>query len=485
MAIPRHELVDETVSGLYHCVSRCVRQAYLIGPDPLMRRPADNHRRDWMIERLVQLTDAFAIDVAGLAIMSNHFHLILRTLPEVVATWSDAEVAYRWLLLHPLKRFRRRLGIKDSAAPTEVEVHRLLMNPGEMRTRRNRLASLSWFMKELKEWLAKRANREDERTGAFWEERFKSYRILDDYGLMLCASYVDLNPVRAGLATDPLGARYTSVEMHARRLTSRSTDPLDPASGYAFWKRVAEAPDSTGRIDRGDELNAFIAQFESAAFSPAMPCRREPLGIADRWSMTHAGGETSDPVKASATGAAVPAGAPATLPGPTRGMPGAGRARTVDAEGQRHRRRRPPQHRREAPLARAGSIPPPLALASFSLADHFRRLRTMAEVIRSSAFAEELPRRPADDGASQGPGTPAASAVRTTDAPPDPTSVGDAVVRLAVGLTGRMPVRSMKALRAMLIAARMWGAAIGTHASMLLERKRRRRDFIVMALRPR
>ncbi|MCA9286649.1 MAG: hypothetical protein KDA22_15605, partial [Phycisphaerales bacterium] len=64
MAVPRSKTVDESVSGLYHCLSRCVRRGYLLAPgrDPHDGAAVDDHRRDWMVERLRLLTSAFAVD---------------------------------------------------------------------------------------------------------------------------------------------------------------------------------------------------------------------------------------------------------------------------------------------------------------------------------------------------------------------------------------------------------------------------------------
>ncbi len=60
-------------------------------------------------------------------------------------------------------------------------------------------------MRALSEPIARLANKQDECTGRFWEGRFKAQRIVDEAGLLACAMYVDLNPVRTALADSPDG----------------------------------------------------------------------------------------------------------------------------------------------------------------------------------------------------------------------------------------------------------------------------------------
>jgi hypothetical protein len=57
------------------------------------------HRKEWIRRRIQELAAGYALEVAAYAVMSNHLHLVLRTRPDWVESWSDREVAKRWLNL--------------------------------------------------------------------------------------------------------------------------------------------------------------------------------------------------------------------------------------------------------------------------------------------------------------------------------------------------------------------------------------------------
>ena len=202
MGYPRHFFVPPTTPGTYHCVSRCVRRAFLCGEDVLTGQSYE-HRRRWLEERILELARVFAVAIHGYAVMSNHFHLIVETDPNAPSQWSDEQVATRWLALST------KAG--DADKPLAPRIAQLAENTQRINELRQRLGSLSWFMKYLKEPIARRANREDQCKGCFWESRFASQALLDDPAIVSSMVYVDLNPIRAGMAQTPETSAHTSV----------------------------------------------------------------------------------------------------------------------------------------------------------------------------------------------------------------------------------------------------------------------------------
>lgn len=200
MTTARKRLVDPAVTRWYHCISRCVRQAFLLGEDGLTNRKA------WIQNRLQELCEVFSISVAGFSILDNHLHVLARLDPDVAKTWSAEEVAQRWGKLYPPRNRRReKLPISDKWIQARVE------DPKWIAKARQRLQSLSWFMKCLKEPLARLANREDDCLGAFFASRFKSIAILDEIALLEVCVYIDLNPLAAGITFLPEKSPYTSI----------------------------------------------------------------------------------------------------------------------------------------------------------------------------------------------------------------------------------------------------------------------------------
>jgi len=200
MTYARAHLVDAENGGLYHCISRCVRRAWLCGNDPVSGRSFE-HRRQWLESRLLALAEVFAVDLYAYAVMSNHYHAVLELVPGRARGWSDEEVARRWCAL----------GRRRDREETEARVAALLGDAERLAVVREQLGSLSWYMRYVNEPMARRANREDEVTGRFWEGRFTSIALLDEPAVLECMAYVDLNPVRAGLAERAGAGAHTSI----------------------------------------------------------------------------------------------------------------------------------------------------------------------------------------------------------------------------------------------------------------------------------
>ncbi|MCV2885045.1 transposase, partial [Aestuariibacter sp. AA17] len=95
MPTPRSKQISLSQTLYYHCVSRCVRRAYLCGKDALTGKSFE-HRRGWVEKRLLFLAQVFCIDVCAYAVMSNHTHLVLRVNLDEANTLSDEQVLIRW-----------------------------------------------------------------------------------------------------------------------------------------------------------------------------------------------------------------------------------------------------------------------------------------------------------------------------------------------------------------------------------------------------
>ena len=249
MTLPRSKYVLEGQEGVYHCFSRCVRRAYLYGIDALTHRDF-SHRKSWLVERLKYLAGIFAIDVCAYAVMENHYHTILRTRPDIVASWTDREVAKRWLTLFPRRRGPRR----THTPPTEKEICGLADWPERIAQLRKRLCSLSWFMGRLNEYIARAANKEDKVKGRFWESRFKCQALLDEAAIAACMVYVDLNLIRAGLASTPEGSDFTSIQERIRAWQKENMTPGSPASEVPQGVQSASAAIDTQLFENAGEM---------------------------------------------------------------------------------------------------------------------------------------------------------------------------------------------------------------------------------------
>ncbi|MCP4410516.1 MAG: transposase, partial [Gammaproteobacteria bacterium] len=111
MTRPRKTLISLADTPYYHITSRCVRRAYLCGVDHYSDRNYE-HRRQWVVDRIRLLSSLFAIDVCAYAVMSNHYHLVLKLCPNQLDDMEDDQIIERWCALFkgPLLIQRHRSG---------------------------------------------------------------------------------------------------------------------------------------------------------------------------------------------------------------------------------------------------------------------------------------------------------------------------------------------------------------------------------------
>jgi len=227
-------VLSEGEVQVVHCINRCVRRGFLCGTDPLTGKCYE-HRREWIRNRLEFLAGVFAVDVLGFSIMSNHIHVVLRSRPDVVSDWSDEQIVRRWWNLFPKRRTKD--GVPAELSDTEVTA--MAGDTTRIQELRARLSSISWFMRCTSEVIARLANGEDECSGRFWEGRFKAEILPDEAAIAACMVYVDLNPIRAGLAQTPEQSDFTSGQERISDLKSA--------------EQVSSADAKDQRIEHGED----------------------------------------------------------------------------------------------------------------------------------------------------------------------------------------------------------------------------------------
>ena len=271
--IPRQELIAEEEVGIYHCVQRAVRRAFLCGQDAVTGKNFD-YRKTWIQQRLEFLAAYFGIDVLSFAVLSNHLHVILRNRPDVVAGWSDEEVARRWWFLFPQRKDDQNRALE----PTAADLQMLQADAEALATRRRRLSSLSWFMRCLAEPIARQANREDGCTGHFWEGRYKCQPLLDESAVLACSVYVDLNPIRAGVAQTPETSEYTSAY---ERIQTVQSNPVE-TTGAVSSRHVTKAGGAGADRRRRGPRDAWLSPVELQAEAKARSSGRQTARASDR-----------------------------------------------------------------------------------------------------------------------------------------------------------------------------------------------------------
>jgi len=254
----RKRLISLIDTQFYHCVSRCVRRSYLCGVDDYSGQNYE-HRQGWVEERLLYLSSVFAIDICAFAVMSNHVHLVLHVDVIKAQSWSDKQVLALWHTIYKGTLLSQKFMRDETLSQGEL----ISLNEA-IDIYRKRLYDISWLMRNLNEYIAREANKEDNCSGRFWEGRFKSQALLDESAVLACMAYVDLNPIRAKIAKTPETSDHTSIQhrINAAKKTQQPNNLLpfvgnprqDMPKGISYsFKDYCELVNTTGKIIREDK----------------------------------------------------------------------------------------------------------------------------------------------------------------------------------------------------------------------------------------
>jgi len=226
----RFKLDSRSSVAVYHCLSHTVRREFF-----------DEAAKEILRKQLWQVADYCGIQVLTYAIMSNHFHVLARV-PLKTDDVPDAELLRRYDVLYP--------------KPSPIQVARMKIvreqlktnGPEAIKWRKQQLSlmcDISPFMKLLKQRFSIWFNRTQGRRGTLWSERFKSV-LVEGRGNVLStmAAYIDLNPMRAGLVTDPKDYRFCGYAEAVKGNTNAQagiTRVVTDGQGGEKWRGVQEA----------------------------------------------------------------------------------------------------------------------------------------------------------------------------------------------------------------------------------------------------
>jgi REP element-mobilizing transposase RayT len=267
MPQPRKNQISLIDTPYYHCVSRFVRRSFLCGKDKFTGQSYE-HRRGWVEERLLFLSSVFSIDICAYAVMSNHTHVVLCVDKDMADGWSMKEVVRRWHQLYQGTLLSQKYQREDTLSKGE-----LISLEETVTIYRQRLYDISWLMRNLNEYIAREANKEDGCTGRFWEGRFKSQALLDESAVLACMAYEDLNPIRARMDTTPETSQHTSIQNRIQaiikgeqpknlmRFVGNHRQDMPKGIAYSLID-YCELVDCTGRCIREDKAG-YIERHHS------------------------------------------------------------------------------------------------------------------------------------------------------------------------------------------------------------------------------
>lgn len=178
----------------YHCMSRTVNGSIFF----------KNREKEVLRKMIWQIADFSGVELLTYSIMGNHFHVLVRV--PYVTSVSDVELMRRYRTLYPAptKYETASIGVLESQLKANGEAAKAI------RARlMARMHDVSMFMKTLKQRFSIWYNKNHDRYGPLWSDRFKSVLVEGkDFSLQTMAAYIDLNAVRGGLVKDPKDYRF-------------------------------------------------------------------------------------------------------------------------------------------------------------------------------------------------------------------------------------------------------------------------------------
>jgi len=182
--MPRTQrMIVDDQSTVYHVMSRTALDGYPLG----------DIEKDFMLDLIRRYAALYLVDILGFCLMGNHFHILVRVIPE--HQFSDEDILKRYMDFYDDER---------------------IFADGLVQSLRLKLSSLSEFMREIKVNFSRFYNRRHNRRGYFWGDRFKSVIVENGETLINCLAYIDLNPLRAGLVERPEQYRWNSLGYHVQ-----------------------------------------------------------------------------------------------------------------------------------------------------------------------------------------------------------------------------------------------------------------------------
>ena len=153
-------------------------------------RPFDDADKEQFVRILTRVARLYTVRIVAYQVMSNHFHLLLQAPADPP---SEEETARRFAAFHDGRR-------------------KLCPGTKACRQWQARLRDVSWCMRHIQHLYSAWYNRSRpvRRRGPLWAGRFKNTVLEDGAALWACWSYIECNPVRAGLVADAADYRFCS-----------------------------------------------------------------------------------------------------------------------------------------------------------------------------------------------------------------------------------------------------------------------------------